>query len=139
MKNITIAGNIGKSAELRQAGNSQVAGFSVAVSNGRDKDATWFDCSLWGTRGESLAQYLTKGSKVCVTGELKTREHDGKTYLKIDANDVTLMGKSGGNGGGSNRQNSQGDYQQDQSRGYGNQGGQSSGSGSYDLDDGIPF
>lgn len=135
MKNITIAGNIGKSAELRQAGNSQVAGFSVAVSNGRDKDSTWFDCSLWGKRGEALAQYLTKGSKVCVTGELKTREHDGKTYLKIDANDVTLMGKPQGGGQDGNRSDNRGGGQS----GYGNQGWQSQGGGSYDLDDSIPF
>lgn len=95
MKTITIAGNIGKNAETRQTqGGDSVTGFSVAVEerNGQDKRTIWFDCSLWGKRGSSLAQYLTKGSKVAVSGDLSTREHDGKTYLTIRADQVTLLG-----------------------------------------------
>ncbi len=95
MKQLTIAGNIGKDAVTRktQEGES-VTGWSVAVEtrNGRDKGTMWFDCTLWGKRGEALAQYLTKGSKVSVSGDLGTREHDGKTYLTIRADQVTLMG-----------------------------------------------
>lgn len=95
MKAITIAGNIGKDAEVRstQSGD-KVTGWTVAVEDrtGKEKSTIWFDCTLWGKRGESLAQYLTKGSKVCVSGELSKREHDGKTYLTIRAEQVTLMG-----------------------------------------------
>lgn len=94
MKNLTIAGNIGKSAELRKTGNGdQVAGFSVAVDDGfGDKKRTlWFDVSIWGKRAETLAPMLTKGGKVCVTGDLSTREHEGKTYLTLRASEVTLM------------------------------------------------
>jgi single-strand DNA-binding protein len=95
MKNITIAGRIGKDAETRntQQGD-QVTSFTVAVDEGfGDKKRTiWFDCSLWGKRGEKLAGYLTKGSSVTVTGDLSTREYEGKTYLTIRANDLTLQG-----------------------------------------------
>lgn len=95
MKAITIAGNIGKDAEVRSTqGGDKVTGWTVAVEDrtGKEKGTLWFDCTLWGKRGESLAQYLTKGSKVCVSGELSKREHDGKTYLTIRAEQVTLMG-----------------------------------------------
>ena len=95
MKNVTIAGNIGKDAETRTTqGGDQVTGWSVAVEerNGQDKRTIWFDCSLWGKRGQALAQYLTKGSRVAVTGDLSTREHNGKTYLTVRASEVTLMG-----------------------------------------------
>lgn len=95
MKQITIAGNIGKSAEVRNTQDgTPVAGFSVAVEDrsGKEKTTVWFECSLWGRRGETLAQYLTKGSKVVVTGELSTREYNGKTYLQVRADNVTLMG-----------------------------------------------
>ena len=95
MKAIIIAGNIGKDAEVRSTqGGDKVTGWTVAVEDrtGKDKSTIWFDCTLWGKRGESLAQYLTKGSKVCVSGELSTREHNGKTYLTIRAEQVTLMG-----------------------------------------------
>ena len=94
MKNLTIAGNIGKSAELRKTGNGdQVAGFSVAVNDGfGDKKRTlWFDVSIWGKRAEVLAPMLTKGGKVCVTGDLSTRKHEGKTYLTLRAAEVTLQ------------------------------------------------
>ena len=95
MKAITVAGGITKDAEIRSTqGGDKVTGFSVAVSDGFGdaKRTMYFDCTLWGKRGESLAQYLTKGSKVCVSGELSTREHNGKTYLTIRAEQVTLMG-----------------------------------------------
>lgn len=126
MKNITIAGGITRDAELRTAGSDKVLGFSVAVSEGfGDKKRTlYFDCNLWGKRGETLASMLTKGSKVSVSGDLSTREHNGKTYLTIRANEVTLMG-----GGQRN---------DDAGQGYG--GGQSSGYGAgADDSDSIPF
>ena len=58
MKAIVIAGNIGKNAEIRrtQKGDA-VTGFSVAVEDraGQEKRTLWFDVSMWGRRGESLA------------------------------------------------------------------------------------
>ena len=95
MKNITISGNLGKDAVLRSTPNGdKVLGFGVAVEErrGQDKRTIWFDCSLWGKRGDALAQYLTKGTRVSVAGDLSTREHEGKTYLTVSASEVTLMG-----------------------------------------------
>lgn len=95
MKTITIAGNIGKNAEIYTTqGGEHLAGWSVAVEerNGKDKRTIWFDCSLWGKRGQALAPYLTKGSRVAVSGDLSMREHNGKTYLTVKASEVTLLG-----------------------------------------------
>ena len=95
MKNITIAGTVGRDAETRDAGQSRVTGWSVAVDDrqrGGEKGTIWFDCSMWGNRGEKLAGYIQKGGKVAVSGELGTREHNGKTYLQINVADVTLLG-----------------------------------------------
>jgi single-strand DNA-binding protein len=134
MQNITIAGNIGRDAEQRTAGQSNVTGFPVAVTSGfgDKKKTTWFDCNLWGNRGEKLAQYLTKGGKVAVSGELGTREgNDGKTYLSINVSEITLMGGKPDNGG------NQGGYGGDngnQGGGYG-QGGAPAGG----LEDDVPF
>jgi single-strand DNA-binding protein len=142
MLNAVIAGNIGKDAETRSAGQTTVTGFNVAVEQrGKDgKKTQWVGCSMWGKRGETLAQYLTKGSKVCVSGELTTREHDGKTYLDLNVSDVTLMGgKPDGNGDRDSGQRDTG--------GYGNSGGGSGygagnggqGGDNRDLGDEIPF
>lgn len=127
MKNITIAGNITRDGELREAGSNKVASFSVAVNGyaNREKTVHYFDCSIWGKRGEQAMQFLNKGAKISVSGDLGTREHNGKTYLTINANDFTPLG--GGN-------------QDSQGGGYGG-GGQpsSSGGGFDDLEDSIPF
>lgn len=130
MKNITIAGNVGKDAVTRTTPNGdKVTSWSIAVEErqGQEKRSIWFDCSLWGKRGESLCQYITKGGKVAVSGELSTREHEGKTYLIVRADQVTLLGgkQSGSNDG-------------DQSGG-GSGYGAGGRPGSSDMDDEIPF
>ena len=95
MKQIVISGGLTRDAVLRTTRDGEhVASFSVAVSEGfgENKRSLYFDCSLWGKRGQNLAPHLTKGSRVSVAGDLSTREHEGKTYLTVRANEVTLMG-----------------------------------------------
>ena len=124
MLSAQIAGNIGADAVTRVAGQTTVTGFNVAVEQ-RTKDGKktqWVGCSMWGKRGETLAQYLTKGGKVVVSGELQTREHEGKTYLDLNVHDLTLMG-----GGVSN-----------DNTGYSGQGGQPERGADVDFDS-IPF
>lgn len=97
MNVLTVSGNIGRDAEVRNAGGTAVAGFSLAMKSGYgDKAQTiWLDCSIWGKQAESsLVQYLKKGQFVVVSGELGTREHEGKTYITLRCNSVTLGGKS---------------------------------------------
>jgi len=123
MKSLTIAGGLGKDAVTRSTQDGdKVTGFSVGVSEGfGDKKRTiWFDVSMWGNRGEKLAQHLTKGSRVAVTGDLSTREHEGKTYLTLRAADVTLMG------GGERRE----DRQESSDRPADNRN---------DMEDSVPF
>src|SRR5690606_16091544 len=94
MNNFNAIGRVGKDAVTPQAGTSQVTGFSLAVDSGfGDKKQTlWLDCSAWGDRFAKIGGYITKGSQLGVTGELGTREHDGKTYLTLRVADVTLVG-----------------------------------------------
>lgn len=95
MKTIVIAGRTGKPAELRRLQDgTPILSFSVAVDEGwGDKKRTlWFDCSLFGKRGETLKDMLPKGKEVTVSGDLSTREYEGKTYLTVRVNEVTLQG-----------------------------------------------
>ena len=88
-------GRIGKDAVIRQTpAGKVVVGWSLAVDKGwGDKKQTiWLDCSAWGDRYEKLAAYILKGSQLGVTGELGTREYEGKTYITLDVRDVTLLG-----------------------------------------------
>ena len=104
MKQIVISGGVGKDAVIRQAGDKQVTGWSVGVKDGwgHNEKTLWFDCSWWGQRGAKVAEYIKKGGKITVAGDLSTREYEGKTYITIDVSDVTLQGggQSGGNQGG---------------------------------------
>lgn len=103
MNNWNAIGRVGaKDAETRftQAGK-QVTGWSLAVDTGwgDKKQTVWVDCSLWGERGGKVAEFITKGSQLGVSGELGTREHDGKTYITLNVANVTLIGsKEGGQG-----------------------------------------
>ena len=109
MIDVIVAGNLTKDAELRQAGNSQVCGFSVAADTGfGDKKQTmFFSCSLWGNQGAALAQYLKKGNPVTVIGEMSEREYDGKQYKEIRVNSIKLQGSRSDNQQNNGYQNNQ--------------------------------
>ena len=91
MQSITVTGGLGRDAELKQTqGGDSILSFSVGSSQGYgDKKSTnWFRCTVWGKRGTSIAQYLTKGPKVTVQGEFSIGEYDGKAQYEIRVNEV---------------------------------------------------
>jgi single-strand DNA-binding protein len=92
MKVITIIGRLTKECEVRKNDRGEFATFSVAVDDGYGdrKGTIYFGVNFWRTQ---LAQYLSKGTQVGVTGEFKTREYEGKTYMSINASEVKLLGK----------------------------------------------
>lgn len=108
MINVTIAGRLGKDAEIRQTNGNSVCSFSVAadVGFGDNKQSHWFNCSMWGKRGEAIAPYLTKGTQVTVIGEFSEREYQGKQYKELRVDNVKIQG------GGSQAQQNNGGYQQ---------------------------
>ena len=128
MQVLLIAGIVGKDAVLRTtSGGDDVLNFSLAVDNGKDKqgekrDATWFDCSMWGPRAKSLERHITKGLRLTLSGRPTTRAHDGKAYLGITVNELTFMG--------GNQERSSGGAPSPKS---------TSRQDDYDLNDDIPF
>lgn len=94
MNCFVFSGNLGNECRTGNVGGNTVVNFSVACKAGYgDKAQTnWIDCALWGKRGDAMQQYLTKGQQVVVSGELGTREHDGKMYLTCRVNEVSLVG-----------------------------------------------
>jgi single-stranded DNA-binding protein len=91
MKVITIVGTIGRDCEVRENKGGEFATFSVAVNKGYSRDAgtDWFQVNYYNTK---LAQYLTKGKKVVVSGSLDIVEKDGRTFYNIRANQVEFAG-----------------------------------------------
>lgn len=98
MNVLTVTGNLGQDAKVREAGSTSVCNFSVAMTSGYGdkKQTNWLDCSLFGKQAESsLPSYLVKGAKVSISGELGTRQYEGKTYLTLRVNQITLCGGMG--------------------------------------------
>ena len=92
MNFLTIAGNLGKDAEIRHLGNGDpVDSFSVADSPGKDKPTIWWNCSLFGKRAEALSPYLTKGQKVTVCGTVTEREWTDKQGQARKSMDVRVQ------------------------------------------------
>lgn len=100
MNNWNFTGNLGKDAESRYTPSGDaVVQFSVGVKSGYGDKATttWARCAMWGKRGEAVAQYLTKGQLVGISGEVTLREYTDKdgakrSSLEVRVNDLTLLG-----------------------------------------------
>ena len=93
----TIVGNVGKDAVHKSTqGGKEFVSFPVAakVGWGEREQTLWFDVTKW-SGSQKLADMLLKGTKVTVIGRLSTREHEGKTYLQLDATDIVPQGRSG--------------------------------------------
>lgn len=127
-----FTGNIGKDAESRFLPNGDpVVSFSVGVKSGYGEKATttWARCSMFGKRGESVSQYLTKGQLVGISGEVRLREWNDeqgqkRSSLEVRVNDLTLLGKKDGQQAAQPRQQAQAPQQS---------------GGFSDMDDDIPF
>ena len=94
MLNITAYGNLGKDPELKNVGQNQVASFSLAARTGKD-ETTWMNCSVWGQRAQTAAEYLRKGAKITITGRAKLNSYTNqegveRVSLNVDVADFTL-------------------------------------------------
>ena len=114
-----VIGNLGGDPELRymQSGDA-VCNFSVAVSERwRDRQSgeqrertTWYRVSVWGQQAENCNTYLSRGSRVLVTGTVNARgyvNNNGEAAASLDlrARDVRFMSsRSDGDQGGGNWQ-----------------------------------
>lgn len=101
---VTISGNLTRDPELRQAGNTSILSFGVAVNDRRrnPQSGQWesvpnfVDCIIFGTRADALAGLLHKGSKVAIDGKLRYSSWEGKdgkkrSKLEVVVNELELM------------------------------------------------
>ena len=91
MNIVAITGNLGKDIILKYLPSGDaIANFSLAVSRGKNKageyETDWINCVAFGKRAETLAQYTQKGSKLGITGRIRTGsyEKDGRKVYKTD-------------------------------------------------------
>jgi single-strand DNA-binding protein len=125
---ITVIGNLTGDPELRfTPSGAAVANFTVASTprtfdrqsnEFKDGDTLFMRCSIWREAAENVAESLTKGTRVIVTGRLvqrsyETREGEKRTVVELQVDEVgpslryasakvtrTQRGGGGGGGGG---------------------------------------
>lgn len=104
MTNLTIlTGRITKDLELKQAGQTQVTNFSMAVDNPFKKDDTsFFDIVAFGKTAQLLNDYCGKGSKVLIEGNLKqdrfqNKEGNNRSVVRVIANRIEFLDSKGNN------------------------------------------
>jgi single-strand DNA-binding protein len=99
---VTVVGNLTRDGELRfTSGGQAVTTLGVAVNrrwqnretNEWEESVSFFDVVCWGQLAENVAQSLTKGDRVVVTGRLEQRswETDGaerRSKIEIAADEV---------------------------------------------------
>lgn len=141
---ITVVGNLTADPELRfTASGAAVANFTVASTprtfdrqsnEWKDGDTLFMRCSIWREAAENVAESLTKGTRVIVSGRLTQRSYENRegqrqTVVELQVDEVgpslryasakvTRAQRSSGGGGFGN---------QGGAGGYGNQGGASRG------------
>jgi single-strand DNA-binding protein len=123
---ITIAGNLVDDPELRFTPTGQpVARFRVAstprfrdnaTGEWRDGDSLFLTCNVWRQAAENVAESLTRGMRVILSGRLRqrsyeTKEGEKRTVYEVEVDDVgpslrnasakvNRAARSSGNGGG---------------------------------------
>lgn len=103
MRKMQIIGNVTKDAEVRDANGKKVINFSIAVNekykdrSGVKQEKTFFyNCVDWRER-TTIAEYITKGTKVYVDGTPEIEKYQNKegetvTNIKITVRDIELLG-----------------------------------------------
>jgi single-strand DNA-binding protein len=93
MNKITVTGRLAAEAEVRYLPDGKaICNFRVAsdVGFGEKKSTNWFNCAIFGKRGEALSQFLTKGQQVTVFGTLSLREWTNKDGAKQVSPDIAV-------------------------------------------------
>lgn len=103
MNKVILVGRLGENAKVNNFDNgSKVTKFSLATSEKyKDKEETsWHNVDVWGSYGETISKYLTKGKQVLVEGRIqysKSKKGDVDTYFTtIVADKLELLGSTGG-------------------------------------------
>lgn len=100
---ITIVGNLVNDPEIRYtASGAAVANMTIAstprsfdkqTNKWVDQDALFMRCSIWRNAAENAAESLRKGTRVVVTGRLKsrsyeTREGEKRTVIELEVEEI---------------------------------------------------
>lgn len=99
---VIVTGNLTRDPELSVPANGNaILKFGIAVTDysGNGGYTNFFDVVVFGKRAEGVAKYLSKGSKVAVSGKLHwgswtDKQGNKRSSVNINADEVELLGES---------------------------------------------
>ncbi len=106
-QHVIIIGNVGRDPEVTYTPQGiAVCKFTVAVNKitgkgeNRKKKTTWFRVTVWRERAEIAGQYVKKGMKIMVAGEVEVSAYTDKNgqaqaTLELTANDFQFLDSKG--------------------------------------------
>lgn len=90
MNKVVLMGRLTSDPDVRQAGDTQVVNFTIAVNRRRkeaEHNADFPRCVAFGKTAELIGKYFRKGSQICVSGHIQTGSYthrDGYTVYTTD-------------------------------------------------------
>lgn len=97
MNKVILTGRLTKDVDVKYTQNGKcVALFSIAVNGFKKEDVYFFNIVAWNKTAELCGNYLTKGNKVLIEGQLTTRSYEDnsgskKTVTEIIASNVEFL------------------------------------------------
>lgn len=105
---VILAGHLTRDPEEREAGNSTVCEFGLAVNRkwkNRDgqqqEDVCFVDCNAWARTGEAIQKYFGKGKPILVEGRLQLDQWQDKqtganrSKIKVVVESFSFLGDGG--------------------------------------------
>jgi single-strand DNA-binding protein len=106
---VVLTGNLTRDAELKQtSGGMAIVKMRLAVNDRRKNASTgqwedspnYIDVTMFGSRGEALSRFLSKGKQIAVEGKLRWHEWESsagekRNGLEVVADDIELLGGRG--------------------------------------------
>lgn len=93
MNKVILIGRLTRDPDLRflaGSGNA-VTRFSIAVARQFKRDeADFINCVVFGKAAETIAQYMTKGSQIAITGNIRTGSYNAQDGSKRYTTDVIV-------------------------------------------------
>ena len=88
---ITLCGNVGADADVKEVNGVKVARFRMATSTGgyKKQDGTevperteWHNGVLWGGLADVAEKYVRKGDKLYIEGKIRTTTYEDQTGIR---------------------------------------------------------
>lgn len=91
MNQVIISGRLTRDPEVKTAGETTVAKYTIACDRRGKKDETDFiSCVAFGKTAEFAEKYLAKGKRILITGRIQTGSYENKEGKKVYTTDVIV-------------------------------------------------